>query len=168
MGKKQKTIMMINANSTQKYSLLLLILIILLVYNCGDSKSKSDIVSASNFPQPPTLNGQQFDTDSMINEFVLSANSWDTTKLLPDFILDSCLDANTIYWKSLHHPVSARYKVISAINNMMLIDFVIKNKLGEKLCNSNDLNIEIPYATYSSYDLFVMRKQEIMSSNASN
>jgi len=72
---------------------------------------------------------------------------------MPYFLRDSCIDANVIYWKDLHHPTSVRKYVMENTNNVELLKYIVENNLYTSKCNAASPNKSIPFYYQSWNDM---------------
>lgn len=88
-----------------------------------------------------------------LQSYIDSLNELKDFKSMPSFLDDSCIDANVIYWKDLHHPTSARKYIIENTTNIELLKYIIRNNLYRGKCNSDSSNTSIPFYNLSLNDM---------------
>ena len=84
---------------------------------------------------------------------------------MPYFLIDSCIDANVIYWKNLHHPTSVRKYIIDNITNVELLKYIVENHLYTNKCNSLSPNKSIPYYNLSFNEIVKERLDTLLKTH---
>jgi hypothetical protein len=71
------------------------------------------------------------DTKAYIKMCSDSLNSIATTKIIPHFLYNPCLDYQKGYWINLHTPISLRKMIVDRVNNKQSLEYVLQLQVFE-------------------------------------
>lgn len=107
-----------------------------------------------------------------VNEYVkrLNSYSYEKNKKIPEFFYKYHFDIeNKRNWLNRHTATSLRKLIIDKINNVELLENVLKSrnrfirKCKRVPKNPRNYEVIIPYQEYSTYDLVKLRLQQIIN-----
>lgn len=149
-----------NKNDNIRIGLISLMFILLL--SCNSTEDRKSDLSAKQVGADSSVIPIRVEDIGKPQNYIDSLNALKDFKNMPYFLKDSCMDANVIYWKDLHHPVSIRKYILENTNNIGLLKYIVQNNLYKNKCNSASPNSSIPYYNLSWNDMVKERLDSLL------